>query len=142
MNRWGTFCGLLIAVVAGANLAPLAGRMPAPSHRRAPRSSDVVVRQEQRLQRVPAALRAHGVRGPIGYLTDVPPGEIAGDSAAMQEYFIAQFTLAPWVLEAKGIGCEWAIGNFRRPDAGRQPAGYAVIEDLGEGVVLLRRVGR
>jgi hypothetical protein len=61
----------------------------------------------------------------------------------MEEYFHTQFALAPWVIEAAFGDCTWAVANLRQASAAaRVPAGFAVVEDFGRGVLLLRRIER
>ena len=139
MNAWFTCCSLVIALVAGANLVQLVQRTPSPSHAPTPRSNDVVVRHEERVRRVVAALRAHGATGPIGYVTDVAPAELPGDWRAMQDYFMTPFALAPWILEARYAECRWVIGNFKTAAAQRVPPDFEVVENFGAGLLLLRR---
>lgn len=76
----------------------------------------------------------------IGYITDLDPSHPAYSAALMA----TQYALAPRQLSivGKGIGPEWAAGNFSRPvdyaSAGTTH-GYDVVADMGNGVVLYRR---
>ena len=139
MKAWAAICALLVTVVAGVNLVGVVQRVPPPARNFA-YGADAVMRQEQRLAGVGDALRKHGVRGLIGYATDVPPEQLPHDPAAVREYFLSQFTLAPWVLEAKFTDCAWTVANFHAtPATERVPPGFRVVEDLGRGVLLLRK---
>ncbi|HUR58012.1 MAG TPA: hypothetical protein VM029_09915, partial [Opitutaceae bacterium] len=61
----------------------------------------------------------------------------------MEEYFLTQFALVPWVLDARSMEGEWCVANLRTaPIAGRTPAGFRVTDDCGNGVFLLRRMER
>ena len=140
MKAWTALAALLIALVTGVNLFELARRFPLPPRAGVAESGDVVMRHERRFAGVRAALQAHGARGLVGYATDVPPDELTRNDAAMQEYFVSQFALAPWVLEAKFSGCAWAVGNFRtKPPADRVPEGFRLARDFGDGVLLLQK---
>src|SRR5688572_17884671 len=101
MKAWCAICSLLIAIVAGLNLVGVVRRIPPPARHASTAGVDAVMRQERRLAGVREALQAHGARGVIGYVTDLPPAQLPHDPAAMHEYFLSQFVLAPWVLEAK-----------------------------------------
>lgn len=141
-QAWLVLSALLLAGVAGVNLLALTRRMPPPpSARTRMMGADVVMQHEDRFARVAAALRANGARGQIGYLADLPPEQLAGDSIAMQDYFLTQFALAPWVIEAKFSDCPWAVTNWRRRNsaAAIPPAGFEIVQDFGSGVLLLRR---
>ena len=140
MEAWGAICSLLIASVAGVNLVEVVRRVPPPARHARTSGVDAVMRQERRLAGVRDALRIHGARGVIGYVTDLPPAQLPHDPAAMQGYFMSQFVLAPWVLEAKFADCAWAVANFpSSPAADRVPAGFRVVQEFGNGVLLLQR---
>jgi hypothetical protein len=140
MKTWCTLCSLLIAIVAGINLAGALRRVPPPARHAATPAGDVVVQQERRLAGVRDALRDHGARGLIGYVVDLSPAQLPADPTAMQEYFLSQFVLAPWVLEPKVDDCAWAVANFHESaPAERIPAGFRIVQDFGRGVMLLRK---
>lgn len=136
-------CGALglvaLVIIAGINLAHVVRRVPAPPHFvSAP--ADAVMRSEQRFARVRDALKTRHVRGTVGYVADVPPERMRADAAAMEELFLAQFALVPVVLEANGAAGRWAIANLHRAAAAeRIPRGFHVVEDCGDGVLLLER---
>jgi hypothetical protein len=73
----------------------------------------------------------------LGYLTDVP----AGDILATSMFLAAQYALAPRVLQ-HGDSFEIVLGNFTRPadfaSLGRQHS-LRLERDFGNGVVLFRR---
>lgn len=142
MNAWLTTSLLALAVCCGINLADTARRVPPPPRIAPAAPANNALRHEFRFAPVLAALRAHGVRGPVGYLSDLPPEAMRGNTAAMEQYFLSQFVLAPWILDADASRGAWAVTNLQRaPPAGRLPAGYEVVQDFGGGVLLLRRTG-
>jgi hypothetical protein len=91
------------------------------------------VRFARLAERVPASAE-------LAYLTDLDPGQPAYDSA----FLAAQYALAPRVLVfLHGQSPpEWAVGNFSKAvdfTAAGEAQGYAMISDLGQGVILFRR---
>lgn len=140
MRAWTAFAWLLVAIVGAWNVAATARRvLPAP---RAPTAvpANVVVRHERRMASVREALATHGVRGTVGYFADLPPAQLRGDAAGMETYFLSQFALAPWILDATAEQCEWAVANLQRVGAReRVPDAYRIVHDGGDGVLLLRR---
>lgn len=81
--------------------------------------------------------------GPVGYLTDVSVKTQAGEAAFMA----AQYALAPAMLAipTERVTPAWAVGNFSKPqdfDAVGRAAGYRMVGDYGNGVVLFQRSGR
>ena len=140
MRLWLTTTLLVLVVCSGINLAHTARRTPPPSRVPAAEPANNVRRHERRFAAVVAALRTHDVRGPVGYVADLPPEAMRGDTAAMEQYFLSQFVVAPWILDADLGRSAWVIANLHRTrPADRLPAGYAVVEDCGSGVLLLRR---
>lgn len=77
--------------------------------------------------------------GVIGYLSDMPVGDNAGTVA----YMTARFAVAPRALAPAGrVAAEWAVGNFAHPAdfaAIGKDAGFALVRDFGNGVVVYRR---
>jgi hypothetical protein len=89
------------------------------------------------------ALESRGVRGTIGYLADVPSADLAASPQGMEDYFLTQFALVPWVLEASMQEGEWMVANLRAASIGdRTPPGFQVVQDCGRGVFLLRKTER
>lgn len=140
MRLWLTMTLLALGVCGGINLAHTARRTPPPPRVPASEPANNVLRHERRFGAVVAALRAHDVRGPVSYVSDLPPQAMRGDAAAMEQYFLSQFVVAPWILDADPGRNAWAIANLHRTTpAERMPSGYTVVEDFGAGVFLLRR---
>jgi hypothetical protein len=86
------------------------------------------------LERVPAAAE-------LGYLTDLEPAQMAYGPA----FLAAQYAVAPRLLVTVDAGTrpEVAVGNFTRPmdfAAAGAAQGYAMVADLGNGVVLFHRL--
>ncbi len=85
------------------------------------------------LERVPASAE-------LGYFTDLDGSQPAYAPA----FLAAQYAVAPRVLVFldEQQKPEWAVGNFTRPldfAAAGASRGYAMVADLGNGVVLFRR---
>jgi len=85
------------------------------------------------------ALEMLPTSGVIGYLSDLPAGENAGSIA----YMAAQYAVAPRaIVPVEKSPVEWALGNFARPgnfaERGAQ-AGFRLVHDFGNGVVVYRR---
>lgn len=133
----------VLALISAFNLVHLVRETPPPS--RIPRDvpANPVMRQEQRLAAVRAALQRHEVRGKIGYVGDLPAGRIAGDFHASERYFLTQFALVPWVVDVQFERHAWAIANLgERSPSERLPANYAIVEEFGAGLLLLRQAPR
>ncbi len=76
----------------------------------------------------------------VGYLSDVPFGEIRGSTA----FYGAQYALAPRILApvAGKHRADWVLGNFAKPAdyvSIAQRHGLVVVKDFGRGVVVFRR---
>ena len=77
----------------------------------------------------------------VGYLSDLPTNEHAGDTAI----HAVQYVLAPRIVVVDmryRPSVKWVIGNFGRPgDFARlgQERGLRLFHDFGNGVVLYRR---
>ncbi|MBZ5605570.1 MAG: hypothetical protein LAO79_25000 [Acidobacteriia bacterium] len=89
--------------------------------------------------RFSAALDALPASGVVGYLSDMPIGENVGSIA----YMAAQYAVAPRaIVPIDKLRAEWALGNFARPgnfaERGAQ-AGYRIVRDFGNGVVVYRK---
>ena len=132
---------LVLVLVCGMNIVATAARnRPQP---RAPAASptDIVMRHEQRMAGVRDALQQRGVRGTVGYLADVPAAELAGNHQRMEQYFLTQFALVPWVVDANVDAGSWVVANLHTTAiAERTPAGFRVVQEFGHGVALLERV--
>jgi hypothetical protein len=140
---WSTACLLIVAAVCISNLAQAMRRVPPPPRYGIAAPANPVLRHEQRFARLREALKTHRVRGTIGYLADLPPERLRADSRAMEEFFLSQFALVPVVLDANVESRPWAIANLHGTRAAdRVPAGYHVVEDFGDGVLLLRQEDR
>jgi hypothetical protein len=77
--------------------------------------------------------------GVIGYLSDLDPSL----PAATAEYYLAEYFLAPAVLE-NSTRPALVIANLHRPPAGGyfESQGFRIDRDFGSGLYLLRRVQR
>lgn len=129
-----------VVITTGINVADTARRVPPPPRLPPVVATDPVVRNEARFAGVPAVLRRHEVRGVVGYFCDFAPDVMAATPAAMEDYFLTQFALTPWVLDPRAADRPWAIANLRQPGgAERWPAGYRIAANFGGGVLLLER---
>jgi hypothetical protein len=130
----------VIAIVAAVNVVQALRRTPPQPRVPARVTPPVAVRQEVRLARVRAVLQEHGVTSPLGYIGDLPVTEWQKDYHGMEDYTLGQFALAPWVLDAHAENCTWAIANLWTGDPARRvPPAFRVVEDLGGGVLLLKK---
>ena len=140
MKAWLALCLIVLAGVAGVNVADLTRRVPPPPRVPGGGQGNALLAQEARLAPVRRALEVRAVRGAVGYVSDLPPDELRQDAAGMERYFHAQFALAPWILDPSAERCAWAVLDLQRAaPAARRPAGYVVVEDFGTGLQLLRR---
>lgn len=139
-QAWIALSLLGIVAVCGINITEMTRRVAPPERSADGQPANRVARAEQRFARLRAVVAKNRIQGTIGYVADLPPGELAANGAAMEDYFLTQFALAPHVLDARAEGGEWVVANFRSRDAAAgPPPGYRTIEDLGEGVLLLRK---
>ena len=140
MNAWSLTAVVAVAITGIINLTHTARRLPPPPRAPEIAQGNPVVRHEQRLGAVARALRRHGAHGTLGYLADLPTAQLSGDASAMEDYFLTQFVLVPWVIDAGSSDCTWALANLRHATAAtRVPADFSIVEDFGQGVLLLRR---
>ncbi len=143
MKAWSATALLVLVVVCGVNVVALARRVPPPPRVPPAVASNSVMRHEQRMAALRQALETRGVRGTVGYLADVSAAELPAQQGAMEEYFLTQFALVPWVLDAKASSYDWVVANLRTVTiAARTPPGFRVIDDCGDGVFLLRKAER
>ena len=110
------FCSLLSS-------ARMVFKSPLPGHVEPDR---IAASSDQRFARLKARLPANGV---IGYV-----GE-AGDSAT-PDYYLTQYALAPLVVD-DSPDHPIVIGNFPSSQASRIPQNLRLVEDFGNGVLLL-----
>jgi hypothetical protein len=141
MRVWSVAAIAVLLVVGGWNGIGMARRVPPPARAEAGAASSVVMRHEQRFAGVREALQRRGARGTICYLADVAGAELAAHPRGMEEYFLTQFVLVPWVLDATRHDGEFVVANLHASAIGaRMPPGFRVAEDFGNGVCLLERV--
>jgi len=124
----GAIVVAILAVIAAMRSYDFSSQQPADPYR----VSAGQARFAPALELLPAS-------GVIGYMSDLPLGENAGTVA----YMAAQYSVAPRaILPIERAQAEWALGNFARPgnfaERGAQ-AGYRIVRDLGNGVVIYRR---
>ena len=143
MKVWGVVTLVALLGVGVVNAIATALRV-SPAPRVTPAiPTNPVMRQEQRMADVRRAMQTRGVRGTVGYFADDAATDLAANRRGIEEYFLTQFALAPWVLDARTQESEWLVANLHATSIGdRTPAGYRVIDDCGSGVFLLRRTER
>jgi hypothetical protein len=104
-------------------------------------AQDEISTYERRFERLRSVLPARGV---VGYLGHPDPANAARDQTNatallhFRRYLLAQYALAP-VLLIESTTPDLVVGNFdpgARPPA---PAGFQVLRDFGDGLVLFRR---
>jgi hypothetical protein len=81
--------------------------------------------------------------GTVGYAGEPTSERFDPDIDEFWEYILAQYSLAPLVVD-KSLDHRYIIGNFYRAGtiAKFRQSGLAVIEDFGNGVMLLSNEGR
>lgn len=132
----------IVAAVSAANVVYNSQRVP-PVRSGLPFSADAAVRQELRFASIRRALIARNVTGTIGYLGDLPADRMMADDPSVEDYYLAQFSLVPVVLDTKPGAYDWAVGSFRSMAPERRLSGeWRIEEDFGGGVYLLRRATR
>ncbi len=137
MLRWHRLLLLGVVALALINLWRMAADSVTQARQLAP---DAVARHEQRLAPVITELRARGIQGTIGYLTDVPGDKIFSEFATVEQYYLTQFAVAPIVLDLHPEHQPWVLVNQRQPaNAVSTLAGFAVIKEFGDGLALLQR---
>ena len=143
MKAWSVLTLLAMMAVCAANVVTMARRVPPPPRLAPVEPANLVIRHEQRMAKLRRALEQRGVRGTMGYLADLSAAELPANARGMEEYFLTQFALVPWVLDARAQESEWVVANLRTaPIAERTPEGFRVLDDCGGGVFLLRRTER
>jgi hypothetical protein len=94
---------------------------------------DEVSAYELRFARLKQSLPQHGM---VCYVPDYASGDLA-----KKDFFLARYALAPLVVR-NVPDCDPLIGDFppgvSRPGLGSK---YSVLEDYGQGVLLLKRNG-
>ncbi len=97
-------------------------------------STDEVTAYEFRFARAKQALPKYGM---VCYVPDY-----ASSDAAKKDFFLARYALAPLVVRNLP-DCDPLIGDFPpgipRSDVGNK---YSVLKDFGQGLLLLKRIGR
>jgi len=110
-----------------------------------PEAADQAGYNDRRFQALREALPGRGV---IGYLDDGRAGGSFTSEEAFFNYFYAQYSLAP-VIVVRSTVPQLVVGNFIEAAADTSgsssesiPAGFHMLSDFGDGVVLLESEGR
>ena len=132
--RVGIALVLLYTLASGVAWIRLAATAPERA------GSDEISSYERRFVKLRAALPAQGV---VGYLGDpdpeggTPDQREANSLLHFKRYLLAQYALAPLVL-IESTEPEFVVGNFD-PGSRPLPSGFQIVQDFGNGLVLLRR---
>jgi hypothetical protein len=136
--------GLLAAVMAVsvANVVWTVRSVP-PVRAGLPSSISAPVRGERRFAGVRGALAARSIAGNIGFIGDLPFDRPDTADRAIEDYYLAQYSLAPVVLDRNADACTWAVASLHgaRPEE-ETARGWQIVEDTGGGVLLLRKEPR
>jgi len=98
---------------------------------------DQISRSEMRFAEIRKALPPHGR---VGYVTDIPSGQVLKNGEAAGRYFLAQYTLAPLQVINSGNE-EIVIGDFKEPKGLERvldETGLKIIRQFDNGVFLLQ----
>jgi hypothetical protein len=140
MKTWPAIALGAVVLVSGFNVVFMARRVPPPSRASVSEPANIVVRHEQRMAAVARALHSRGAPGKIGYLTDMSPAELAANPRGMEEYFLTQFALVPWVVDPRADDCRLVVANLSTSHiADRLPAGFRIAQEIGHGIWLLEK---
>jgi hypothetical protein len=104
---------------------------------------DEISTYERRFDELRRALPARGVVGYLGAPEPTGPSPAEADAAALlhfRRYLLAQYSLAPLLL-VEDSEAELVVGNFHAGAVPPAPAGFRLVRDFGDGVVLFRRTG-
>jgi hypothetical protein len=143
MKAWSVTTLLALIAVCAVNIVATVQRIAPPPRIVPAVPANEVMRHELRMAELRRTLEQRGVRGTIGYLADMSAAELPANARGMEEYFLTQFALVPWVLDARAQEGEWVVANLRTARiTERAPAGLQVMDDCGGGVFLLRRTER
>lgn len=122
---------VLVLVYAGASTLrwlDRAAEWPARS------AQDEISAYQRRLEALRPVLPARGV---VGYLGDPEPTG-PGALQHFRRYLLAQYSLAPLLL-IESTEPELVVGNFDPGPTPAPPAGFQLVRDFGDGLVLFRR---
>jgi hypothetical protein len=126
---------LLYAVASGAAWIRLAATAPARS------VPDEISTYELRFQALRGTLPARGVVGYLGHPDPTGPTPAESNANSLlhfKRYLLAQYALAP-VLLLESTEPEFVVGNFDPGAMPSTPAGFRIVRDFGDGLVLFRR---
>jgi hypothetical protein len=104
-------------------------------------ATDEISAYESRFQELRTALPASGVVGYLGHPDPGGPTPGERDAASLlhfKRYLLAQYALAPVVL-IESTESEFVVGNFDPGAVPSAPAGFRIVRDFGQGLVLFRR---
>jgi hypothetical protein len=134
----------VLACIAAGNVAQIAVQIrwlllqEAAMHVFRGDAASAVGSADQRYQPVGKALRDIGIRGAVGYITDLRPGD-----DFFEGWYLAQYALAPIVVVSAARDFPYVIGNFTNAetDITRFPR-LSPVAVYGDGLVLFRRTIR
>jgi hypothetical protein len=129
----------IVAAVSVGNLATTACRI-LPIRAGSPPAASEVAREALRFGPARRALDIREVAGTIGFIGDLPAEQMGSEDQATEDYYIAQYWLAPVVLDSGSDSWDWAIASLRaKAPAARLPGGWRIEATSGSGVYLLRK---
>jgi len=105
---------------------------------------DQISAYEHRFDRLRRVLPSRGVVGYVGHPQLTGSSSTEAKAASLlhfRRYLLAQYSLAPLLL-IESTEPEFVVGNFEAGAIRPTPAGFRVMRDFGDGVVLFRRSGR
>lgn len=141
-GSWGvlrTRIGLALVLLYG--LASAAAWVKVAASARGRPATDEISAYESRFQELRTALPSSGVVGYLGHPDPGGPTLGERDAASLlhfKRYLLAQYALAPVVL-IESTEPEFVVGNFDPGTSPTAPAGFRVVRDFGQGLVLFRR---
>lgn len=119
--------------IAAVNLSDLCFRVPPAAS--SAHNSDLALAAEARFAGLARKLAELQLTGAIGYIQDDPRG-----NDATPRRYLAQYTLAPVILDSNNPSAPWLLLDFK-DGAARETEfeGYSVRWTSGDGVLLLQR---
>lgn len=135
ITAWRVGALLLVAVVAAANVIHTAQRIPPPAAVVPASAYDPLSWQEQRFSRFRDRVNRHELPPTIGYIGDAAQPD--------DDFYYAQFAVLPLVLDGDPEPHPWALANLRSASPSTRISDrWQVVEDFGQGVLLLKKAAR
>lgn len=129
---------LIVLLYAGATATQWVTRAVTARPRR---GQDEISVYERRFEPIRALLPARGTVGYLGHPDPTGPTPETANAAALlhfRRYLLAHYTLAPLLL-IESTTPEFVVGNFEAGAVPPPPAGFHLVRDFGDGLVLYWR---